>query len=277
MSNISFVIFTYNEEKRISYVIRNFIKYGEVLIMDGGSTDRTKEIIESMGAKYFLRPVINKVQAETQEMFNFVKSNIKTDWIYWGYADNIAPKTLVEKIVEISNQDNFKIVHIPLYTYLWGNVKNYAIKAYGPFVFHKDFVDFTNNNIHSMGRFIGNEEQILKLPSKEEYALRHFSTYNLSKFVQAHLRYAEAEALEMFESGNKFSTMKMLVSMAKNCVIWGRYSLKGGIFGLIVLLNYAFFRFMLYIKLFELENKITLESIENNYSIEKEKMLEEYK
>lgn len=277
MSNISFVIFTYNEEKRIGYVIRNFIKYGEVIILDDGSTDKTQEISEKLGAQYFIRPKMDNIQTENQKMFNFVKSKVKTDYIYWGYADNIAPKTLVERLVEIATQNKFKRIFVPLYTYLWGNVKNYALKSYTPFVFHKDFIDFTDNRIHGMGKFLGTEEQLLKLPNKERYALRHFSTYNLNKFVQAHLNYAEIEALGKFKVDEKFSTMKMLVSMAKNCVIWGRYSWKGGIFGLIVLLNYAFFRFMLYVKLFELENKITLESIEDNYSVEKEKILEEYK
>jgi len=276
MNNITFVIFTYNEEKRISYVIRNFIKYGEVFIMDDGSTDRTKEISEKLGAKYFIRPKIDNIQAENQEMFNFVKSKVKADYIYWGYADNIAPKTLLEKLVEVSVQNKFKRIFIPLYTYLWGNVKNYALKSYTPFVFHKDFIDFADNHIHGMGKFLGTKEQLLKLPNKEEYALRHFSTYNLNKFVQAHLNYADIEALGRFQSGEKFSTIKMFIEMAKY-YFWGRRAGKNGALVRIVSLNYAFFRLMVYTRLFELENNITLDSIEENYSKEKEKFLEEYK
>lgn len=276
MSNISFVIFTYNEEKRISYVIQNFIKYGDVIILDDGSTDKTQEISENLGAQYFIRPKMDNIQTENQQMFNFVKSKVKTDYIYWGYADNIAPKTLVEKLVEISTQNKFKRIFVPLYTYLWGNVKNYALKSYTPFVFHKDFIDFTDNRIHGMGKFLGAKEQLLKLPNKEKYALRHFSTYNLNKFVQAHLRYAEIEALGRFKAGEKFSTIKMLIVMAKY-YFWGRCIWKNGPLTQIVPLNYAFFRLMTYTKLFELENNITINSIEENYSKAKEKMLEEYK
>ena len=61
MSNITFALFTYNEEKRISFAIKNLIKYGEVVIMDGGSTDKTKEIAEAM----------NKISlAEFESKFN---------------------------------------------------------------------------------------------------------------------------------------------------------------------------------------------------------------
>ena len=50
-NNITFVIFTYNEEKRIEYPIRNFINYGNVIIIDNFSTDKTKEIAEKLWAK----------------------------------------------------------------------------------------------------------------------------------------------------------------------------------------------------------------------------------
>lgn len=273
MSKISFVIFTYNEEKRIPYVIENFIKYGEVLIMDGGSLDKTKEISESLGAKFFLRPKNDKAYVETQDIFSFVKENISTDYIYWGFADNIAPKTLIEKFVQISTEGYFKIVYVSLYTYLWGNVENYALKSYTPFFFHKDFIDFSDNQIHSMGKFLGSKKESIRLPNSEEYSLRHFSSYNSNKFTQGHLRYAEEEALGMFVSGKKFGIFKMLKSMLKFLFIWGRQGIKGGALSLIIPLNYAFFRLMVYTKLFELENEITLNSIEVKYSEEKKKIL----
>lgn len=273
MNNISFVIFTYNEEKRISYVIKNFIKHGEVLIMDGGSTDKTQEVAEQLGAKFFSRPSSGKVYVENQEIFNFVKEKINSDYIYWGYADNIAPKTLLEKMIDVANKKNYKIIYIPLYTYLWGNTKNFVLKIRTPFLFHKNFMDFSDNLIHGMGKFTGDKKQILKLPNKEKYALRHFSTYNIDKFVQAHLRYAEEEAREMFNSGIRFKRINMLFSMAKYFFIWGRFGIKNKSLSLIVPLNYAFFRAMVYSKLFELENKITLDSIEENYSKKKEEML----
>lgn len=272
-NNLTFVIFTYNEEKRISYVIRNFINYGDVIILDGGSTDKTKEIAEIMGAKFYLRPESNRANVESQENLNFIKKIIKTDWIYWGYADNIAPETLVEKMVEMSKQDKVRLVNLPLYTYLWGNTANYALKSYGPFLFHKDHVNFTNNYIHGFGN-LSEQKQSLFLPNKEEYALKHFSTYNINKFVAGHMRYAETEANEKYQRGEKFSVIKMLAAMVRYCFIYGRYCYKNGILGFIIVLNYAFFRLMTYTKLYELEHGITLEKIEDNYSIEKEKILE---
>lgn len=276
MSNISFVLFAYNEEKRISYAIKNFIKYGEVIVLDGGSTDKTKEIVESMGAKFLIRPPSEKVQGETEMNFEFIKAHIKTDWIYWGYVDNTAPKTLVDKMVEISKQNKIKMVHIPLYTYLWGNTKHFMHKGYSPMFFHKDYVDMKDNYVHGMGKFLGTKNELLTLPNKKEFALVHFSTYNLRKFVNGHLRYAEAEALDKFKMGKKFSSLRMLAAMVRYCFIFGKIGFRNGVYGLIAMLSYAFSRFMVYVRLFELENDITLESIEQNYETVKKEMLKEF-
>lgn len=274
MNNISFIVFTFNEEKRISYVIQNFIKYGDVIILDDGSTDKTKEISEKLGAQYFVRPKTGKAYVENQEIFEFVKSKVKTDYIYWGFADNIAPKTLVEKFVEVANENIYKMIRVPLYTYLWGETKKPSLKTHTPFVFHKDFVDFTNNPIHGMGKFLGDKRQLLSLPDKKECAMCHFSTYNTNKFIPAHLRYAEAEALNLFKSKKRFSMAKMFLDMIKYCFFWGGVTRRRGSLSNIVFLNYTFFRFMVHAKLFELENGITIDSIEENYSRAKETILE---
>lgn len=276
MSNITFIIFTYNEEKRLSFIIRNFSKYGRICIMDGGSTDKTKEITLSMGAEFFARPESTKAYVETAENFEQIKSLVKTDWIYWGYADNFAPKALLEKLTGISRQDKIKYVLVPLYTYLWGNTQHYAQKGYAPFFFHKNYVDFSKNRIHGIGQFTGTKDEALTLPGKEEYALRHFSAYNLEKFVRGHLRYAETEAHDKFLTGQKFSVFRLLRAMFGYAWIFTKQNYKNGKLGFLIMLNYLFYRVMAYTRLYELENGITLESIEDNYSKKKEQLLKEF-
>lgn len=275
MGRISFILFTFNEEKRIEYAIRNFCDYGQVYVFDGGSTDKTKEIAEKLGALFFVRPPSTLPQIETQENFEFIKSKIKTDWIYWGYVDNLAPKSLVEKMIEVAEQDTAKMVLVPLYTYLWGNTKHLAQKSYTPFLFHKDFVDFSNNYIHGMGKFLGGAKQIVRLPNKSEYAIRHFSVYNTSKFVPGHLRYAEQEALGKYAAGKKFSFIRMLAGMIRYLWIYRR-SLRNGVLGFIIVSQYAFFRLMAYARLYELEHGLSVEEIEKSYSVIKQEMLKEF-
>lgn len=273
---VSFVILAYNEEKRIENVIKNFVEYGEVIILDGGSTDNTKAICEQLGAKYYLRPETKKIQIENAENFSFIRETINTDWIYWGHADYLAPKTLVEKMVEISQQDKIKTVSIPLYTYLWGETDFPTAKTHTSMFFHKDFRDFSGNRIHYQGSFTGTPEQLLVLPNQPAYALRHFSVYNESKYVAGYMRYGEEEARQKFEHGEHFSAIKLLAAMVRYMWIYRR-SLRSPKLGLLIMLNMAFGRLMTYTRLYEYEHGITLDSIEQNYSRKKEEILKEFK
>jgi len=276
ISNMTFVLFARNEAHRIAFSLKNFAGFGDIIILDGGSTDNTQEIAEAMGARFLLRPNITSANVENTENFEFIKQHITTDWIYWGYVDNIAPLSLVKEMIKLSQQRQYKKINIPLYTYLWGNTKHYAHKSYAPFLFHKDYIDFTDNYIHGLGKFLGSKDEVLFLPNTEAFALKHFSTYNLNKFVQGHLRYAEAEAQEKHDKGVTFSALRMCAAIVRYAWIYGRYSYKNGILGLLIVLNYASFRIMAYTKLYELNNGITLEGIENNYSQKKEALLKEF-
>lgn len=280
MSNITFAILAYNEEKRIPYVIKNLIKYGEIIILDGGSTDRTKELAESLGAKFYSRPESTQPFVETAKNFDFLKSIIKTDWIYWGYADNHIPKKTLEKMMEVSDQKRealkIKAVYAPLYTYLWGNTDHYAQKSYIPALYHINFIDFTNERIHSMGDFTGKSSEKLMLPNNDEYSIKHFSVYDMRKFVMGHLKYAETEAAQKFAAGTRFSIFKMFAAMIRYMWIYGKQSIRNGKLGIIIILHYAFFRLMAYTKLYELENNITIENTEKKYNALREKMLEDF-
>ncbi|MFH1292391.1 MAG: glycosyltransferase [bacterium] len=277
MSDITFLVFTYNEEKRIEYVVRNFINHGDVLILDDGSTDRTKEIAESYGARVVVRPKTDIYHTENQTMYQFILSQIKTNWIFWGYADNILPKSLLDKMTEITKQDQFKYVNIPTNTYLWGVTDKVIHKGYSPRFFRKDAMDFTDNKLHGMGKFLGKEDEKLKLLQKDEYAMYHFSTYNLQKFISSHLTYAQVEAEQKFQDGKKFSLVRLFAAMVRYFVMFIRHGFKLGSIGVIVGLMYAFFRVMTYVSLYEKENGITLDIIEDSYAKKKEELLKQIK
>ena len=273
MSNITFVIFVYNEEKRIGLLTRNLIKYGQVMFMDDGSTDNSKEIAENLGAKFIRRPA-GPMHTETQDMLEFVKKHVTTPWIFWSYVDNLLPKTLLEKITEISRQDKIKYVYVPIFTYLWGDTKNIYVKAaYGCF-WKKDMVDFSQNRIHSMSRFLGREEEKLRLPMRLEYAMRHFSLYDMDKFMSKHWQYAKVEAEQKFADGKRLTPVYLFGSMGHYLwIFWA--GIKSGMRGILVSLLYAFFRLMVCVKLYELEHGLDLETIEAEYVKEKQKLVDE--
>ena len=54
LGDVSLVIATYNEEESIQYVLDELENYnlGEIIIVDGGSTDKTEKIVKSNGLKF---------------------------------------------------------------------------------------------------------------------------------------------------------------------------------------------------------------------------------
>ncbi|MEN2282031.1 TIGR04283 family arsenosugar biosynthesis glycosyltransferase [Algoriphagus sp. SE2] len=84
---ISVIIPTYNEEENIKGVIPLISKFGgdkisEVLVVDGGSIDKTVEIAKSFGAK-----IIRTKKASRAHQLNIGAQNAKSDIFYFMHAD----------------------------------------------------------------------------------------------------------------------------------------------------------------------------------------------
>ncbi len=276
LGNISFVIFTYNDGYRLEYAIRNLKPFGEVIVSDQESTDNSREIAEKLGARFTTRKGTGQPFIEQQELLDTVSALASKDWIYWGYVDNFLPKTLLQKLVEISHQDKIKYVYLPVFTYLWGDTKHVFAKAEYPCFFKKGVVDFSNNRIHGMGKFLGKPDEALHLPQKKEFAMRHFSLYDLNKFIPAHLRYAQFEAEQKYyKEGKRLSLFYLFGSMGNYFYLFYKRGFKAGTRGLLVALLYVFFRLMVAVKMFELENNLNLETIEASFAKEKLRMVQE--
>ena len=91
---ITFVLFMFNEEARIERAVRNFLRYGRVLVVDNYSTDRTVEIAKSLGADVLLHK--NQGWVEDEHTTSVVKAAVQTPWLYWGFSDEIVDRATME-------------------------------------------------------------------------------------------------------------------------------------------------------------------------------------
>ncbi|MBI5680704.1 MAG: glycosyltransferase [Methanobacterium sp.] len=273
--NITFVIFAYNEEERIEYVLRCFKDYGKLMIIDNYSTDNTIKIAE----KYtdLIYQYKNPGWVENKEVTDFVFDKVHTDWVYFAFVDELAPKTLLKKLVELSIQDKYKVVYIARRNYHYGLKKLYLENAELPRFFKKGAINFENNKIHGFGEIVVSKDEIFHLPMKNKYSVHHFSTYNISKFEINHNKYSDIEAKDNFENNIKFSPFRLL--LIPIATFFRYYFInsgwKSGWAGFIMTLQYCFFLFNTQAKLWELENDINLETIEQKYDKLKEEMLNE--
>jgi glycosyltransferase involved in cell wall biosynthesis len=96
MLDISIIILTYCEEKHIERCIRNLLPITqEIFIIDSFSTDKTVQIVESLGVKIFQRPWKNY-----SEQFQWGLDNcpIRTSWVMRMDADEYLEPPLIEEI-----------------------------------------------------------------------------------------------------------------------------------------------------------------------------------
>ncbi len=280
-NNLTFVIFSFNEEKRIRWVIENLKWFWEILIIDNFSTDNTKNIAEELWAR--VAQYKNPWYVETKEELEFVKLNVFTEYMTWSFCDWAWPKALLNKISEITNENIVDCIDTIQYNY------HYWLENLNFLTF---FWWFWKNNwkwfnvvfkikcikiewlIHSNLKI--EWSSIYKLPREKDYYIHHLSVYNVWKFELAHNRYSNIESQMLFNSWIKSSLPKTILKIIYffikfYFVEWWYKSWKKWF---IMVMQYMFFYFNVWAKQYELDNNITIESIEDNYNNIKLKITE---
>jgi len=268
-AEITFLIFTYNEARRIEYVLRCFQPYGRIVVMDNYSTDNTAEIAKKYGADVHLHRHNGYVEEES--VANNALAKVKTDWVYWAFADEVLPHSLLRKLQDVAKEDRYRMVIIPRKNIHYGMKTLTLASGASPRFFKNGAVDFKDNPIHGMGRFTGATEEVLRLPERDEYSMYHCSTYNLRKFELAHSAYSDTESRQ----GGRFSPVRMLLYpvyfFLRYYVLRGEW--RNGWAAFVITMQYCFFFFNVEAKRWEIENGVTLETIEMDYDRIKEEIL----
>ncbi|OFV93522.1 MAG: hypothetical protein A3F68_06325 [Acidobacteria bacterium RIFCSPLOWO2_12_FULL_54_10] len=96
MLQISAVIITHNEEKRIGMALETRSIADEILVVDSGSTDGTRGIVERYGARF----IHHDWQGYAKQK-NFAASQAKYDWILSLDADEALSPELASEIQQI--------------------------------------------------------------------------------------------------------------------------------------------------------------------------------
>lgn len=111
---ISAVIITFNEEKNIAEAIRSVEWADEVLVVDSESTDRTREIAESHGA----RVIVNKWPGFAVQK-QLAVDKAMNEWIFSLDADERVSEALRTEISALressTGTDGYKIPRLSIY------------------------------------------------------------------------------------------------------------------------------------------------------------------
>lgn len=271
---ITFLVFTFNEQRRLEPYLRCIHGWGRIVVIDNHSSDDTRTI----AARYTdeIYTFKNPGYIENKEVMDFALGKVNTPWAYLGYVDELLPCPLLERLTEIAGDDRYSIVELYRKNFMYGQeVFNYG--KHHLRLFRPDAVDFTDNVVHKLGKFLVPRSRILQLPANDDYSLWHFSSYNTARLELAHSRYADLEALQRHEiTGQKFSGARAILKFVFYFI--GTYFFlgrcRGGWPGFFISVEIAYYKFSIEARLWEFDNNVTPNSIEENYNIIKSGLLD---
>jgi glycosyltransferase involved in cell wall biosynthesis len=255
--DLTFVVFTFNEEKRIERVIKNFMKFGSILIVDNESTDSTLDIAKEYNCEVLVNKNMGWVEDEVTT--SRVKKVVKTEWIYWAFADEMIDFSTVEAIYSAINTGKYDVINISRKNYYYGHFCFDAFADRMNRIFKKEAIDFTGNKIHGFGTVTVEKEKILYLP--DSHFVHHFISNTAESYLNVINRYTSIDA----DSDKKFrGVSRMMLGAAKiflvNIIIRGGYKSMPSAFFLV--LNMIYYSWVANMKAYEKMNNLGRSEIE---------------
>lgn len=243
---LSVAMITFNEEKILEKTLESVKEFAdEIVIVDSGSTDRTKDIVEKYNALFFTE---NWKGYGPQR--NSAIDKCSNEWILNIDADEEISPALREKIIDIKNgkldgdvfEINFTSVCFGKKLKHGGWSNSYHIR-----LFKKSAGRFNDNMVHE--EFI-TDSKIIRL--KED--IYHHSYITLQDYFTKFNRYTTEGAIEYYKRGKKASVLQIIFNptykFIKMYVI--RLGFLDGIEGLMIACTSAMYSMVKYFKLREI-------------------------
>jgi hypothetical protein len=194
MNRLTITIVAQNEEENLPRLLKSLEGVAdEVVVVDGGSTDRTAEIARELGAKVFVRAFTNHADQK-----NYAASLALHDWIFLLDADEELSEELKKSVHGWREQEPeccvYEMARLTWYLGAWIHYSRWY-PDWQRRIYRRDKARFTGA-IHSALRFEGH---VGRLPGDLlHYTIRHFSEHEVKLE-----RYTTVIAKEMFDQGKR--------------------------------------------------------------------------
>jgi glycosyltransferase involved in cell wall biosynthesis len=196
---ISATIITYNEERNIARALESLRCADEVLVVDSGSSDRTVEIAEKLGAK-----VVDSPWPGYAKQKNLAAERAQNDWILSIDADESLSEALEAEIWQLKKggpqYDAYTMPRLARYLGRWINHSGWypdrKVRLY-----NRNKAEWVGDYVHETVRVTGRLGHL-------ESNLLHFTCESLSEHLKTMDRYTTLAAEQLLAS--------------KQNVTWGR-------------------------------------------------------
>ena len=210
--NITAMVFTRNEVKRLPFLYRNLKDFCEIIVFDGGSTDGTEEYCRENGIKFVARPEDNS--SMRLDTLAWVYERVPTDYVMHVYGAHFFPKALLRKFSEVADENQKDAVFNDLVVYRYGDIvhRPHFRRISSVCLFYKkSIINFEKSKIHDELGITFNAQTMIRLPGKDELALHLFQDEDCESFTKKTINYEALEARQRFDAGERMTGAKLLL------------------------------------------------------------------
>lgn len=253
--NISAIVIVKNGQELIGECLDSLSFCDEIIVVDGGSKDKTVEIAEKKKAKVF----IHEMQ-DFSESRNFGLDKAEGKWVLYVDADErVTPElaaNIKQKIVTDVNSGISAYKILRKNYYLGENPWPYIEKLER--LFKKDKLKGWQGKLHESPIVEGASLPAGRQVGELEGFLLHYTHRDLTSMVNKTLEWSKTEAELRFQSNHPKMTWwrfprVMITAFLNSYVKQGGY--KVGTVGLIESIYQAFSMFITYARLWEMQNR----------------------
>ena len=244
--NISAYIVTLNEEQRLGRTLAAIKQVAdEIFVIDSGSTDKTREIAESYGAKFVFHEWKN-ISAQK----HYGQELCHNNWVISLDADEVLSDELIAEIKEKMQNPQADAYKLKIYDMLPGDTK--------PRMFAKTYnqIRLYNRKKANMPDDLTNDRVILNAGAKEEQLVGKVHHYSYISLTQTWFKlnmYTDELVKTAIEQKRYYTHIRLYTEFPRQFLIYyfkKRYCLYGTC-GFWMATTYAYFRFLKIAKWFE--------------------------
>lgn len=254
--NFTVLIPIKNEPERIIPLLDNFSNANVIVLLDPADT-KTEVILKARSAKYIKRPLIFD-EIGQPERTKWALEQSSTDYVLIAFASFYVPIQLLKVFDEVSREGHYDgVVHSTLPVSHGEYVQEPWIlkKPSACYFFRRSRVNIASAAMHNEFPLKQNKN-LLKLKCTREYSVHVFRDDDAIVLSAKHTQYAEQEASEKLPTAKRVTVPALIWSPIRAFLI-GYIRLGGfraGVPGLIYHLHYAWLQFLVYSRLWEMQN-----------------------
>lgn len=195
---VSVIIVTKNEESQITQCLRMLEGFGEIIVVDSHSADRTAEFVRAHGAQVISFEWDGQYPKKRQWCLDYLE--LKYDWVFWVDADELVSPELVQEIRDVFTQEPEYAGYFIKSRYVWdGAVLQYGLMNQKIALFHKNRMVFPivdDLPCEGMGEIEGHYQPVLidgGAIGVLNAGMMHYAYEDTQSWLRRHERYARWE------------------------------------------------------------------------------------